>query len=101
MIVGKMVCEIRLLGNDKGGVIASFLEERPFKGRTPIFAGDDATDESGFVAVNAHGGFSIKIGEDPTAARYRAANILELRTWLNALMADPDDLGGSKTADMQ
>jgi trehalose 6-phosphate phosphatase len=102
MIVGKMVCEIRLLGNDKGGVIASFLDERPFKGRKPIFAGDDATDEAGFVAVNAHGGVSIKIGEDPTAARYRAANILELRNWLNAMMAEPADLAGSsKTAGLQ
>jgi trehalose 6-phosphate phosphatase len=86
-IEGKMVCEIRLHGNDKGGVIASFLEERPFKGRIPIFIGDDATDEPGFVAVNARDGFSIKIGEGPTAAKYRAANILELRNWLDELMA--------------
>ncbi len=102
IIKSKMVCEIRLQGNDKGAVIATFLEERPFKGRKPIFAGDDATDEPGFVAVNACGGVSIKIGEDPTAARYRAANILELRNWLDELIAAPSELAGApKTAGLQ
>jgi trehalose 6-phosphate phosphatase len=102
MIEGKMVCEIRLHGNDKGGVIDTFLEERPFKGRTPIFVGDDVTDEPGFVAVNARGGVSIKIGDDPTAAKYRAANIQELRHWLNEAMAAPKQLPApSKTAGMQ
>jgi trehalose 6-phosphate phosphatase len=102
MIKGKMVCEIRLHGNDKGAVIASFLEERPFKGRRPIFAGDDATDEPGFVAVNARDGFSIKIGDGPTAAKYRAANIVELSRWLGELIAAPKTLPASpKTAGMQ
>ncbi len=102
MIKGKMVCEIRLHGNDKGAVIAAFLEERPFKGRKPIFAGDDATDEAGFIAVNARDGVTIKIGEDPSAAEYRAANILELRNWLDELMGAPDDLAAPpKTVDMQ
>lgn len=102
MIKGKMVCEIRLHGNDKGAVIATFLEERPFKGRKPIFAGDDATDEPGFVAVNDCGGVSIKIGEDPTAARHRAANTLELRNWLEELVAAPTDLAKPpKTAGLQ
>jgi trehalose 6-phosphate phosphatase len=98
MITGKMVCEIRLQGNDKGGVIATFLEERPFKGRRPIFIGDDVTDESGFIAVNACGGVSIKIGEGPTAAIYRVANIAELRRWLEVLAATPADLAPSPKA---
>jgi trehalose 6-phosphate phosphatase len=102
MIKGKMVCEIRLHGNDKGAVIATFLEERPFKGRKPIFAGDDATDEPGFVSVNARDGVSIKIGENPTAAKFRAANVLELRNWLNELITAPGELSAPpKTAGMQ
>lgn len=102
IIKSKMVCEIRLQGNDKGAVIATFLEERPFKGRKPIFAGDDANDEPGFVAVNACGGVSIKIGGDPTAARHRAANIVELRNWLDELIAAPSELARRpKTAGFQ
>jgi trehalose 6-phosphate phosphatase len=95
LIKGKMVCEIRLHGNDKGAVIATFLEERPFKGRKPIFAGDDATDEPAFVVVNARDGVSVKVGEGLTAARYRAANILELRNWLDQLVAVPAELAAS------
>ena len=89
LIDGKMVFEIRLHGDDKGAVIATFLEERPFKGRKPVFVGDDATDEPGFVAVNALGGVSIKIGDDPTAATWRAANIDEFLLWLGECVAAP------------
>lgn len=86
LIKGKMVCEIRLEGNDKGAVIEAFLAERPFKGRRPIFAGDDATDESGFAAVNTCGGISIKVGENPTSAIFRAASVLELRNWFEEFL---------------
>ncbi len=87
MIEGKMVFEIRLHGDDKGAVIARFMEERPFRGRKPIFVGDDATDEPGFIAVNARDGISIKIGDDPTAATCHAANIGEFLRWLDKCCA--------------
>jgi trehalose 6-phosphate phosphatase len=86
LITGKMVCEIRLDGNDKAAVIEAFLDEGPFKGRKPIFAGDDATDESGFAAVNARGGVSIKIGGGPTSAKFHAEGVAELRNWFEGLL---------------
>jgi trehalose 6-phosphate phosphatase len=87
LIEGKMVLEIRPSGSDKGAVVEAFLNQRPFKGRTPIFAGGDATDEPAFAAVNARGGLSIKVGAGPTFARFRAKNSLDLRHWLEGLMA--------------
>jgi trehalose 6-phosphate phosphatase len=86
LVEGKMVCEIRLNGNDMGAVIQAFLDERPFKGRKPIFTSDDETVEAGFAAVNARGGVSIKIGQGPTIAKFRAANVVELRSWLDELL---------------
>jgi trehalose 6-phosphate phosphatase len=86
LITGKMVCEIRIDGNDKAAVIEAFLAEPPFRGRKPIFAGDDITDESGFGAVNACGGISIKIGGNPTRAMFRATSVLELRNWFEGLL---------------
>ena len=83
LMTGKMVCEIRLQGFNKGAVIEAFLNERPFKGRRPVFAGDDVTDEAGFAAVNACDGISIKIGNGPTAAKFRASGIVELREWFD------------------
>ena len=58
---GKMVVELRPSGKDKGVAIAEFLEETPFRGRAPVFVGDDLTDEDAFAEVRAHG-FGVRVG---------------------------------------
>jgi trehalose 6-phosphate phosphatase len=82
---GKMVVEIRPAGEDKGSVIATFMDEAPFRGRIPVFIGDDVTDEDGFVAVNRLNGHSIRIGDGrETAAHYRIPSVAALLTWLDS-----------------
>ena len=49
-------------GYDKGRAIAAFLSQPAFRGRTPIFVGDDTTDESGFAVVAARGGYAYSVG---------------------------------------
>ena len=88
LIHGKMVFEILQKGSDKGSVINAFLQEPPFRGRVPIFAGDDVTDEAGFAAVNDQGGISIKVGGRETDARFRAKDVQELESWLRDLVPD-------------
>jgi trehalose 6-phosphate phosphatase len=79
---GKRVIEIAPRGKDKGGAIAAFMAERPFRGRTPVFLGDDVTDEFGFRMVNQLGGHSIKVGPGRTDARWRLADVAAVRGWL-------------------
>lgn len=75
--------EIRPQGMDKGIAIAAFLQEPPFRGRRPVFIGDDPADEAGFAVVNAHDGVSVLVGDErATAARYRLPNPGQTRRWL-------------------
>lgn len=79
---GKMVFEIKPQGVDKGRAIQHFMERAPFAGRTPLFAGDDLTDEKGFAVVNALGGWSVKIGEGETLATLRLPSVEAFVDWL-------------------
>ncbi|MCC7412582.1 MAG: trehalose-phosphatase [Gammaproteobacteria bacterium] len=71
---GKMVAEIKPVAADKGTAIAEFVREPPFRDRTPVFIGDDVTDEDGFAYVNAVGGVSVKVGAGASAAAHRLAD---------------------------
>ncbi len=81
---GKNVIETRFHTATKGTAINGFLQEVPFRGRLPFFAGDDVTDEDAFTAVNALDGISVKIGPGNTAARFRVSSVSEFLDWLQA-----------------
>jgi trehalose 6-phosphate phosphatase len=81
---GKMLIEIKPSGKDKGTAIAEFMDERPFCGRTPVFIGDDLTDEYGFVLVNSRCGYSVKVGGGASAAHWHLPDATSVRVWLGA-----------------
>ena len=81
---GKAVVEVKPETVNKGTAIAAFMAEAPFAGRVPVFAGDDATDEAGFKAVQQWGGHAIKVGDGVTVARHRCASPGSVRAWLAA-----------------
>jgi trehalose 6-phosphate phosphatase len=84
---GKAVAEILPSAAGKGKVIEQFLQQEPYRGRRPIFAGDDLTDENGFATINAHDGVSIRIGAGDTVARERLGTPADLRHSLSAWAA--------------
>lgn len=88
LLEGKMVLELKPPGSDKGAAIAAFMTEPPFRGRRPVFAGDDVTDEAGFATINRLGGISIRIGADarPTTALYGHRDVSTMQDWLLGLL---------------
>jgi trehalose 6-phosphate phosphatase len=83
VLVGKCVVEIRPRHFTKGTGMQRLMEQPPFRGRSPIFAGDDVTDEDAFQLVNQLGGISVRIGTPaPSAASYTLADPDQLRRWL-------------------
>jgi trehalose 6-phosphate phosphatase len=82
ILAGKYVLEVKPAGMNKGQAIAFFMSHAPFAGGTPLFAGDDVTDEAGFAAVQDMGGYGIKIGQGSSHARYRCLSPASLRGWL-------------------
>ncbi|HEV7346093.1 MAG TPA: trehalose-phosphatase [Devosia sp.] len=85
LVPGKMVLEARPAGANKGTALRAFMREVPFVGRTPIFIGDDTTDEDGFIAAQELGGVGIKLGEGETAARMRIANVASVHALIKGL----------------
>jgi trehalose 6-phosphate phosphatase len=81
-VAGKMVIELMPRSAGKGRAIADFLAEAPFRGRLPVFVGDDTTDEDGFAVVNRLGGVSIHVGGGATIARHNLATVGEVLAWL-------------------
>lgn len=79
---GKRVVEIKPEGIDKGTAVAEYLAEPPFKGRRPVFIGDDLNDEHGFAEVNKLDGISIKVGKGASCARFRLPNVAAVHRWL-------------------
>lgn len=84
-IDGKKVIEARPRGTDKGAAIAALMEQAPFSGRTPLFIGDDVTDEDGFRTVNAMGGITVKVGPGDSEARFRLPDVPSVLDLLDRL----------------
>lgn len=80
---GDHVVELRPGGADKGDAIAALMEEPPFRGRVPVFVGDDLTDEHGFAMVNERRGLSVLVGaREPSAAQFALPDVPAVHAWL-------------------
>jgi trehalose 6-phosphate phosphatase len=75
---GKRVVELKPIDADKGTAIKALMQTDPFKGRTPVFIGDEA----GFALVNDMGGHSIKVGRGRTVAKWKLRDVNAVRDWL-------------------
>ena len=75
---GHAVIEVKPAAHTKDSAVSEYMEEPPFRGRLPVFIGDDVTDYGGFAAVRRFDGLAIAVGPrvksewwlpDPSAVR--------------------------------
>jgi trehalose 6-phosphate phosphatase len=62
VLPGKSVCEIKCAGFNKATGVLELIKHPPFKGRRPIFIGDDVTDEAVFAIMPDLNGLAFSVG---------------------------------------
>ncbi|MEM1133521.1 MAG: trehalose-phosphatase [Pseudomonadota bacterium] len=88
---GKMLYEMRADNADKGVALTTLMQQEPFSLGRPVFIGDDVTDEDGFRAATALGGFGIKVGvSDQSHASYGLEDVDAVHDYLMAFAADAE-----------
>jgi len=73
LIPAREAVEIGPRATSKGHAVERLMADRPFRGRRPIFVGDDFTDEAGMSAARRFGGEGLRVAEifegDPAVVR--------------------------------
>ncbi len=96
LVRGKAVYELRPpLDWDKGAAVRWLISRPGMTDRTPVYLGDDTTDEDAFRAVRADG-VGVLVGRPRrSAARYRLAGPAAVRRLLVRWLAEFDRRAGS------
>lgn len=86
-IWGKTVVELRPRDISKGTAVAAIAAEHP--DRTPVYLGDDVTDEDAFRALQAlrQPSVTVKVGEGETAAGHRLPDVEAVVDYLRRFLA--------------
>ena len=84
LLTAKQAFEVRPKGITKARAVEVLMEQHPFRGRLPVFVGDDVTDEDGIETAHQLGGLGLNVdsafGGQPRAVRdwlKRAADSLK------------------------
>lgn len=86
VLPGKCVCEIKQAGFDKATGVRELMTHEPFRGRRPIFIGDDVTDESVFAIMPDLGGLAFSVGRRATGVAGYFEEPRDVRAWLKRLI---------------
>jgi trehalose 6-phosphate phosphatase len=84
---GNLVLEFKPKGMDKGKALLELLDSEPFRGRLPVYLGDDLTDEHAFASINPCHGLSVRVGDrEPTHARFTLPGPAATQAWLDRVL---------------
>lgn len=85
VLPGKLVVEIKPGGYDKGTGLREMMSDENFKGRRPIFIGDDVTDNAAFAALPEFDGTGFSVGGIVKGATFNFDGPQDVRAWLQRL----------------
>jgi trehalose 6-phosphate phosphatase len=88
VLPGKCVCEIKHSGFNKATGVLELMAHEPFRGRRPIFIGDDVTDESVFAIMPDLGGIAFSVGRRAQGVAGHFDEPRDVRDWLAHLLDD-------------
>src|SRR6478736_6169013 len=88
VLPGKCVCAIKHSGFTKASGVHELMKREPFKGRRPIFIGDDVTDEAVFGIMPDLGGLAFSVGRQATGVADHFDEPRDVREWLAHLLDD-------------
>ena len=86
---GKDVIEIESGGFNKGTGLRTIMQSGSFRGRRPIFFGDDKTDEHAFAVLPEFRGVGISVGRPLPGAKGCVATPRAVRHWLAYMAEQP------------
>ncbi len=88
VLPGKCVCEIKHSGFTKATGVTELITHEPFRGRRPIFIGDDVTDETVFAIMPDLGGLAFSVGRRAQGVAGHFDEPRDVREWLAHLLDD-------------
>ena len=88
VLPGKCVCEIKHSGFTKATGVLELMNHEPFKGRHPLFIGDDVTDESVFAIMPDLRGLAFSVGRRAQGVNGHFDESGDVREWLARLLDD-------------
>jgi trehalose 6-phosphate phosphatase len=97
ILPGKAVVEVKPAGFSKATGVQELMSRPPFAGRTPIFIGDDTTDESVFAIMPKFDGIAFSVGRPVAGAVQHFDTPADVRDWLDRLTLPGGPKSGPKT----
>ena len=64
------------------------MSHAPFKGRMPIFVGDDKTDEDAFAVIPEFNGIAVSVGRRIPGVDEHFNSPSDVRAWLERLAVE-------------
>lgn len=92
LLDGHAVIEVKPAAHTKDSAVTEFMGEEPFRGRQPIFIGDDQTDYGGFAAVRRFDGLAIAVGPR-VKSEWWLPDPRSVRQWLELLSGQSSLMG--------